>query len=157
MEWRLTIPGQPVSWNAAYRIGTGTRTGTHGRLRLRGEAPATFRKIIKTDEAVAYTATVARLAAVARPSRWEPPGFVIVEFRLFLGRDVDADNVMKLVDDGLEIATGVNDKWYLPRAMSKVWGLRPNERRVELVVSDGASPSSAHRLLIESPTTSSTS
>lgn len=141
MRWRLTIPGQPVSWNAAYRIGVGVRTGSRGRIRLRGDDPATFRKIIKTDEAVAYTNMVATLARAARPSRWSPEGFVVIEYRLFLGRDVDADNVMKLVDDGLELATGVDDKWFLPRAISKQWGLRPNERRVELLIVDGESPS----------------
>ena len=134
VAWHLTIPGQPVSWNMAYRIGTGYRTGSGGRVRLRGSDPATFRKIIKTDEAVAYTETVARLARIARPSRWSPEGFVIIEFRLFTGRAVDADNVMKLVNDGLKMATGVDDKWFLPRAMSNQWGLRPSERRVELLV-----------------------
>jgi hypothetical protein len=47
---------------------------------------------------------------------------------------------MKFINDGIEQATGVNDRWYLPRAMSKVVGLRPHLRRVEVSIEDFGSP-----------------
>lgn len=126
MTWGFTIEGQPVSWNKAYKIGVLSRPGGRGK----------YRTIIKTDDAVAYTHGVAKIASTARPSGWSPSGLVVIEFRLFLGRVVDSDNVMKLVDDGIQMGTGVDDKWFLPRVMHKEWGLRPPERRVEIRVID---------------------
>lgn len=133
MRWGFTIEGQPVSWNAAYRIGVADR-------RAYNRSPREFRKIIKTDEAVAYTTLAMYRAREAMPSRWSPVGLVVVEFKYYLGRDIDCDNVMKLVNDGIEAATGVDDKWFLPRAMSKTIGLRPNQRRIEVVIEDCVSP-----------------
>ncbi|HET9614099.1 MAG TPA: hypothetical protein VFP22_04725 [Candidatus Limnocylindrales bacterium] len=136
MKWRLTIPGQPLSYNQSLEIHKFDRRSFN---RGGGE----FRKIGKTAKAVAYTNEVASRASSARPSGWHPTGFVVVEYYYFLGRYVDADNVMKLVDDGLKIAIGVDDRWFLPRAMSIVTGLRPPERRVELLIyelKDGGSP-----------------
>ena len=129
MSWGFEIPGQPLSWNQAYRVGVINR-------RAYNRASHQVRTIIKTDEAVAYTRLAAAKAAEARPSRWAPSDLVVVEFYYYLGRDIDCDNVMKLVNDGIEAATGVNDKWYLPRAMSKVTGLRPSERRVLVRIED---------------------
>jgi hypothetical protein len=133
VTWGLTVPGQPLSWNAAYRIGVKNRPGGRG----------SYRTIIKTDDAVAYTDMVAMLAKVARPSGWHPEGLIVVEYRLYLGRNVDSDNVMKLIGDGLQGGTGISDEWFLPRAMSKEWGLRPEHRRVELslwALSESQSP-----------------
>ncbi len=132
----ISIPGQPISWNQAYRVGRVTRTGTNGRIRLGGDGqPVEASTIVKTKEAKAYTARVAQLAGWARNSLgWAglQPEFIVVEFNYFLGRDIDCDNVMKLVDDGLETALGVDDKWFLPRAMSKIVGLRPMDRKLDL-------------------------
>jgi hypothetical protein len=127
VRWSFVIEGQPVSWNAAYKIGTVNR-------RAYNRADHDIRTIIKTDEAVAYTTLAMLRAREKKPSGWAPKGFVVVEFKYYLGRDVDCDNVMKLVNDGIEAATGVDDRWYLPRAMSKVTGLRPEQRRVEITV-----------------------
>lgn len=79
---------------------------------------------------------MAALARQARPSGWHPPAetIIIIEYRLHLGRHLDADNTMKLIDDGIAAALGVDDKWFLPRAMSSEWGLRPAQRRVEITV-----------------------
>jgi len=134
LTWSFVIEGQPVSWNKIYKIGVGIRTGARGRIRFGDDGPATFRKIIKTDEAKAYTELAMIRAREKKPSGWMPKGFVVVEFKYYLGRDVDCDNVMKLVNDGIKDATGVDDRWYLPRAMSKATGLRPESRRVEVTV-----------------------
>jgi hypothetical protein len=137
VSWRLTIPGQPLSWNQSYRIGVRNRRGYN-------RAEGQFRTIIKTDEAVAYTDMVTMLAMVARPSGWkvERGQFVVLEFYYYLGRAIDADNVMKLVNDGIKAAIGVDDKWFLPRAMSMQLGLPPSEQRLELVIEvcESASP-----------------
>lgn len=145
MTWGFVVPGQPVSWNQAYEIGKVPRTRDHGRLVVdKWGRPLEARKIVKTDAAKVYTETVIRLAAEARPSHWRPEGFIVVEFHYFLGRDVDCDNVMKLVNDGLKAAIEVDDRWFLPRAMSKTIGLRPQHRRVVVLVSEaGESPSLA--------------
>lgn len=127
MRWSFVIEGQPLSWNAAYRIGTFNR-------RAYNRAAHDVRTIIKTDEAVAYTDLATVRAREKKPPGWAPKGFVVVEFKYYLGRDVDCDNVMKLVNDGIESATGVDDRWYLPRAMSKETGLRPEQRRLEITV-----------------------
>jgi len=135
VRWSFTIEGQPISWNEAYKIGTGQRTGARGVLRLgRDGGPVEFRKIIKTEEAKTYTTLAMLRCREAKPSGWKPEGFVIVEFKYYLGRDVDCDNVMKLVNDGIEDATGVDDRWYLPRAMWKTTGLRPGQRRIEVTI-----------------------
>lgn len=123
MRWSFEIEGQPVSWNAAYEIGVINRRAYNRESRQ-------VRTIIKTDAAVSYTALAAARAAEARPRDWWQGGLVTVEFYYYLGRDIDCDNVMKLVNDGIQAATGVDDKWYLPRAMTKTTGLRPNLRRM---------------------------
>lgn len=144
MRWGFVVEGQPVSWNSAYRVGMVRRTGRGGRLRLDALGrPVDKRTIVKTDEAKAYVDLVTYRARRAVPRDWSPIGLVVIELYYYLGRDVDCDNVMKLVDDGIQAATGVNDQWFLPRAMSKTTGLRPNERRIEVIVDDGASPSVA--------------
>lgn len=126
MKWSFVVEGQPVSWNASYGVGVRKRTG--GR---NGQ----YHTIIKKDDAVAYTNLVMLRAREARPSGWRPEGLVVVEIEYFLGRNIDCDNVMKLVNDGLARAIEVDDKWFLPRAMSKEIGLRPPERRLVVSVS----------------------
>ncbi len=128
MRWTFEVEGQPVSWNAAYRIGVVGRPGGRG----------TFRTIIKTDEAEAYTDLATVRCREAKPSGWQMPvdRLVIIEYRLHLGRHMDADNILKLTNDGIAAALGVNDKWFLPRVMSSEWGLRADQRRVEITVDD---------------------
>lgn len=137
MRWTLTIPGQAVSWNAMYRIGIRTRPARGASL-----TSGSYRKIIKTKEAQAYEDTVTLLAKVAKPSGFVADGFIVIEYRIFLGKDIDCDNIFKAVHDGLAKALGVDDTWFLPRAMSKTAGLRPPERRIELTIYPaGESPS----------------
>ena len=143
MSWTFEVEGQPLSWNQGYGIGRVPRTGARGRLRLGPDGQVReARTIIKTQKAKDYTDLVTIRAKEARkPRDWWDGGLVIVELYYYLGRDVDCDNVMKFVDDGIETATGVNDKWFLTRAMWKTTGLKPSERRLVVVV-DCASASS---------------
>lgn len=93
------------------------------------------------DAAKAYKDLVIRRTQEARPSGWQhTEGLLILEYYLYLGRDTDADNVMKLTNDGIAAALGVDDKWFLPRAMHKEWGLRPAQRRVVVEIEALRSP-----------------
>jgi len=137
MRWGFVVEGQPVSWNQGYEPGRRPRTGRWGRLRL-GENGETIQRstIVKTDKANAYTDLVMVRCRGKMPYRWKPTGYVVVELYYFLGRDIDCDNVMKFVDDAIQSATGVDDRWLLPRAMYKRFGLRPNQRKLVVVIDD---------------------
>jgi hypothetical protein len=139
-EWSFVVPGQPVSWNQGYEIGRVPRTGRGGRLRLGAEGQVIeARTIVKTDLAKTYTTEVQLRAGNARkPRDWWDGGLVVVELYYYLGRDIDCDNVMKFVDDGIEAATGVNDRWFLTRAMWKTTGLRPKDRKLVVRVLSGS-------------------
>ena len=109
MSWTVTIMGNPPSGNHANRIGRGFRRG--------GIA---FPKIVKTPEAEAYMQGAAMLTRVARPSGWKWDGRqVVCEYRFYLTRDADCTNLIKVVEDSIFPALGIDDKWALPRAMSK--------------------------------------
>jgi len=104
------IPGQPPSANHAYKIGKGYRRGG-----------ISYPRIIKTDEAEAYQQGVALLVRTARPSGWAPrsDGFVVCEYEFWLWDDADCTNLIKVIEDGIFPALGINDTWALPRAIGK--------------------------------------
>ena len=109
MSWTVTIPGNPPSGNHANKIGRGYRAG--------GIA---YPKLVKTDEATAYMQGAALIVRAAKPSDWSwDGGQVIVEYRFYLTRDADCTNLIKTVEDAVFPAIGVDDKYALPRAMSK--------------------------------------
>jgi Holliday junction resolvase RusA-like endonuclease len=100
-----------------------------------------------SDEAQAYFDGAVYLIKAAKPSRWSPEGLVRVIFDLYLARDIDCDNAMKLVSDALEAATGVNDSRFLHCTRMKTTGLSPSQARIEIEVSD-LSPSSSPDLTL---------
>lgn len=118
----FTVPGQPISWNKSYRQKTITVKdrlgravlGTSGRPKTR---PAQF----KTREAEEYQDAVRLLARVARPSGFVPAQ-VIVAYDFVLDRDIDCDNVMKMVNDALAEALDLNDRHFFPVVLSKTTG-----------------------------------
>lgn len=128
MKWAFTLPGQPISWNRAFRIGY-----KHGK---RGK----YLSIIKTPAAEAYQAGAVLIIRSAKPSGWAPKGQVRIHYYLYLGRDMDCDNTMKLINDAIQEATGVDDMRFLltVEEKSKGWG---KKARVEVVVEDLGSPS----------------
>lgn len=108
VSWTVTLP-VPPSGNHANRIGRGYRTGG-----------ISYPKIVKTPEAEAYMAGASLIVRSARPSGWVwSGGQIVVEYRFYLTRDSDCDNLMKTLGDVIFPALGINDKWALPRAMSK--------------------------------------
>lgn len=126
--WTFVLPGQPISWNHSYQIVT--RRGRRGK----------YSTIAKTPAAEAYQQEAVLRIKSAVPSRWKPTGQVRTRFRLFLQRDIDCDNIMKLIHDALETATGVNDSNFLPTVEEKStrWG---KQARVEVTVEDLGSAS----------------
>ena len=109
MSWTVVIPGQPPSGNHANKIGRGFRRG--------GIA---FPKIVKTPEAEAYQQAAALLVRLAAPRGWHHHDpYIICEYRFFLTRDADCTNLIKVVEDAIFPALDIDDKWALPRAMSK--------------------------------------
>ena len=124
MSWGFTIPGQPISGNHANKIGRGYARG--GR---------TFPKLVKTAEAEAYQTTVALIVRTAKPSGWVWPGtYFEVRYRFFLIDPVDADNCLKVLNDGSFPALGVDDRWCLPHVVSIQSGVPPDEARVEVTI-----------------------
>lgn len=123
MSWTIIIPGNPPSGNHANKIGRGYRRG--------GIA---FPKMVKTPEAEAYQQGAAYIVRTARPSDWRWDGQqIVVEYRFFLSRDADCTNLIKVIEDAVFPAIGVDDKYALPRAMSKEL-VRPAEARVEVTI-----------------------
>jgi hypothetical protein len=54
------------------------------------------------------------ICRAAKPSGWAPPSWVRVLWDVNLERHIDMDNLQKAVNDVLEMATGVDDKWFVP-------------------------------------------
>lgn len=112
MEERLTfrfrVEGQPVSWNAAFR------------------RPARASGLIKTSEAVLWQHLVAYACEKARPRDWEKATPQLrIRYWLHLKRLIDADNTLKLINDGIAHGLGtkairlklvpiINDACFLP-------------------------------------------
>jgi len=107
LSWAVIIPGQPPSTNHAYNIVT---------LR-RGSVP--FRTLAKTDEAVAYQTAAKLIVAAAKPSGWQPAAQIRLNYRIYLVHRQDADNSLKLLNDAIARALGVNDDRFLPSVESK--------------------------------------
>jgi len=147
MSWRVTIPGQAMSVNHIYQ--NTLRVSREGR---RYQA----RKL--TAEAQAYLDGAIYLIRAAKPRNWAPEGQIRVIFDLYLTRDIDCDNTMKLVSDALEAATGINDSRFLHCTRSKTTRLLLSQARIELEVLDlSQSPSLEAALSEPSQRPSSTS
>lgn len=100
-----TVPGQPPSWNRSYRIVT-----------VRGRSV-----LAKTKDAAKYQddALLILRAAAKLPAKIEQY-YVFYEF--FLARDIDTDNVLKMLNDSIARATGVDDRYFLPVVLRKEVG-----------------------------------
>lgn len=109
-KFSFIMPGQPPTWNHMYRWTTRTVNGKQIRIQA------------KTDEANLYQSQLTMVARSAKPSSFHPVGQVIVAYDMALGRDLDADNVMKAINDALAVALGVNDKQFLPVVIGKTTG-----------------------------------
>lgn len=125
MGWSVVLPGQPPSLNSLYTMAF--RRDRGGRV---------YKGVGKNPVARTYHDQMAMVIRAARPSGWNPEGMVRLSIRLFLTHDIDADNVLKVLSDAIETATGVNDKRFLPTVECKHTGLPLGQARVELTVSE---------------------
>lgn len=115
MTWSVTVPGQPVSWDDAYR--TGKMPVKRGGVPVLGADgnPRSIHRPIKTDRAAKYQDDVILVTKAARPSSWvTPTGQIYIVIGLFLTNDIDCDNSTKLALDGIAKAIGCNDRQFMP-------------------------------------------
>lgn len=83
MNWTVTIPGQPPSGNHMYE-------------RQRGGEQVRKKPGVET-----YQSDATGFIRRAMPSGWTPGRRVIIRFRFFVGRAVDATNAMKVIEDAI--------------------------------------------------------
>lgn len=121
-QWSVTIPGQPVSWDKAYKT---------GRVALRKAGQAVLNedftqryvsRPVLTPEARTWKETVLTLCRLAKPSGFRPEGQIRVLFDLRLATDMDDDNACKLARDSLAEAIGHDDRYFLACTRSKESG-----------------------------------
>lgn len=128
MSWQVTIPGQAMSVNHIYV--------PVWRFDRRGRR---FRARALSNDAQAYFDSAVYLIKAAKPSGWSPEGQIRVVFDLYLQRDLDCDNAMKLVSDAIEAATRINDSRFLHCTRSKTTGLSLSQARIEVEIFDPSS------------------
>lgn len=127
-KWSVTLPSPPPSWNNSYRIVRAKGTRRDGK-------PYTYSTLAKTQKLVEWQADMLMVVRAAKPSRWQPQGWIRIYWRVFLNRHIDMDNLQKAVNDVIEEATGVDDKWYLPIFQEDPHiGVSKREARIELVI-----------------------
>jgi Holliday junction resolvase RusA-like endonuclease len=95
-EFRVTIPGQPPSANKQY------------------ERRAGGLQLARRSGVTTYADLVTMLVREAKPGRFYPIGQVRLVFDFYLGRSVDADNMLKILDDAIADGLGVDDHIFLP-------------------------------------------
>ena len=114
MSWSFTVPGQLVSGNHAYE--RAVKVARNGRR---------FTGLKKTEEADQYQRDVGLIVGAARPSGWaHAGGYIRLRIRLHLGRDIDATNVWKILEDAIARKLDIDDKWFLPCFESKEVGVK---------------------------------
>jgi Holliday junction resolvase RusA-like endonuclease len=101
---------------------------------LKDGSKQSFSTLAKTQSLVDYQSKMVLIVRSARPSGWKPEGWVRVHYAPFLVRHIDADNLLKAINDVIEWATGVDDKWYLPSFEEPVIGVAEKDARVEITV-----------------------
>lgn len=137
----VVIPGQPPSINRLHELHT-----------IRG-----MRQRAWSAEFYAYRDMVSRMVEQAKPRDWKPPeylpkqglGLLVIEIDLHLKHDLDADNILKPLIDGIKVGLGTHvvyarkskiprvapvydDSGFLPRFMSKRTSAKVP--RVELMI-----------------------
>lgn len=115
---QIVVEGQPHSGNEL-EVKKGWRKVASGGVMA-------YPKIMKSEQAKAYTDMVAVLAGDARrKANWDWSGKpLVLEYYFAVGNDIDCDNIMKLANDGIAVGLRVNDKNFLPRAMCKHVGVK---------------------------------
>lgn len=126
---RVLVPGQPPSVNHTHVNAFLDRAdGTQARKRVKGARAAEYIKLVWGS------------VLEMKPRGWTAPpyepkegkGMIVINIWLFLRGEVDADNTLKCLMDGVKLGLGVDDKRFLPRFQHKSTGNR--QARVELEI-----------------------
>lgn len=132
-ELSFTIPDTPPSWNHSYRIAK-QYVRNQGGLTYNADGTAKQRMTLaKTEDAKVFSEMVEMIVKTARPSGWQCPKNVYVVYRLFMKRQMDCDNVLKMTNDAIARALGVDDKRFLPVVVERQVGVSP---RMEVSIYD---------------------
>lgn len=127
-RWRVILTSPPPSWNDSYHIVRATRTRANG-------TEYSYSTLAKKPKVIEWQEDMVLIVRSAKPSHWQPEGWVRIYWRVFLTRHIDMDNLQKAVNDVIEMATGVNDKWFLPIfADDPRIGVPRRDARIELVI-----------------------
>jgi hypothetical protein len=107
------VPGQPVSWDAAYVTGKMPvkRRGTP--MHNTDGSPRYIHRPVLTREGQQWKNDVQLLVQAAKPSAFHPAGQIRLIVDLYLAHDMDDDNAMKLTRDAAAKAIGVDDMRFL--------------------------------------------
>lgn len=127
-SFEVTLPAPP-SWNLAYRIVKPRNSPRH--------------TLAKTEVAWQWQTVAANIVKHARPADFAPEGQIRIQYRFFLKRAMDADNLLKLLNDAIAYGLGTkmgktkpvpiyDDKLFLPCVESLSTG--HTEPRVDIVV-----------------------
>ena len=126
-RFSFVVPGQPLSWNRSYRQRVGYVKDKLGQRVLTATGKAKTRPMqYKTEEALRYQEAVQLTCQAAKPKGFTPDQ-VIVAYDFVLARDVDCDNVMKMTNDAIGRALGLDDRHFFPVVCSKVIGSKAPE------------------------------
>lgn len=111
-----------MSWNRSYRSRVVTVRDRFGTVMHTAKGkPVTRGGLYKTDDAKAWQDGVRMIARVHRPTDFHPKQ-VIVAYDFILARDIDCDNVKKMVNDALAEALELNDRYFYTADLSKTTG-----------------------------------
>jgi hypothetical protein len=136
VRWSVTIPGQPVSWDTAYRMGR-MPVKRRGVAVLNADgAQKTIHRPVMTDAGAIWKRDVQLLVQSAKPSKFKPTGQIRVIVDLYLSHDMDDDNAMKLTRDAAAKALGLDDIQFLVCTRTKEIVSDHRHARVELTFDD---------------------
>lgn len=131
-HFSFAVPGQPMSWNRSYRQRVVTVKDRFGRALTDDRGRVRTRSgVFKTKEAELFQDQVRMIARLAKPTGFKPAA-VIVTYDFILARDIDCDNVMKMVNDALSRALDLDDRYFYPVVLSKTTGSKNPETLVSV-------------------------
>lgn len=116
--WRASIPGQPPSVNHLYKPA------------IRESAKGTYRGFTKVDGVENYQTVATLSVKMSIPKAWKDflqrdhSSQIRIKYEFHLSNDIDCSNAFKAIEDAIALAMGVNDKRFLPCAVSKDLGNR---------------------------------
>ena len=134
MRWRVTIPGNAVSLDSAYRTG---RMAVFRRgvpvLNEDGTRKMIHRPVLDS-KAERWRDDCQLLMQNAMPRSFQPTEKIRIRWKFYLTRIIDSDNLIKLPSDALQRATGINDSRFLHCIEDVIVVSDPREARVEVVI-----------------------